>query len=621
MFPKLNCSKSLEMSKGTQLMKPPPLRKLGSAAFLLIVLMIAGCQPVRYAPTVSPGWAADAVWYQIFPERFRNGDPGNDPTTPLDSPEAIPGWQVHPWGSNFYRRQPWEINVRPDDFYWMHMYRRYGGDLQGIIDKLDYLADLGVNALYINPVFDADSHHKYDGSTYHHIDFHFGPDPAGDRALVDQAHETDDPGTWVWTRADQLFLMLLEEAHARDMRVIIDGVFNHVGRSHFAFKDVMESQQDSPYAGWFEIISWDDPDTPENEFDYHCWWGVKTLPVIREENGTVVEGPKRYIFNAVARWMDPDGDGDPSDGIDGWRLDVVDDMGRRWWEEWHTHIRRINPGIFTTAEIWNTQPKILRGNLFSSSMNYPFAMAVVAFIGGQEKKLSPSAFDKRLTEVRDAYGYRISLGLQNLVTSHDTDRLVSLLMNPDRNYDRQARPDQHPGRYYIRKPTAKERRLQKLVVALQMTYVGAPMIYYGDEVGMWGEDDPGCRKPMLWDDIVYEDEVSHPLGWDRPGDTVAPDQNMLAFYRSAIALRHQHPALRRGRYETILVDDSQELFGFARWVENENLVVVINNSDEPGVLDLPEAFRWEVLFTLGELSPTIEGGYVMEPRSLVLFRK
>ncbi len=121
--------------------------------------------------------------------------------------------------------------------------------------------------------------------------------------------------------------------------------------------------------------------TPENEFDYRSWPGTKTLPFIREENGTVVDGPKAYIFSAVVRWMDPDGDGDPSDGIDGWRLDAVYDMGVKWWQEWHAHVRRINPGIFTTAEIWDTNPELLRGGFFSSSMNYPFAKAPVPCTG------------------------------------------------------------------------------------------------------------------------------------------------------------------------------------------------------------------------------------------------
>ena len=584
------------------------------AVFMLLCISCAGSG----IKSTAPDWATDAVWYQIFPERFRNGDPDNDPTGALDSPQPIPGWQVHPWGSDFYERQPWEINVRPDNFYWMHTYRRYGGDFQGIIDKLDYLADLGVNAIYINPIFNADSHHKYDGSTYHHMDYYFGPDPQGDSLRVAQANETDDPATWIWTSADKLFLTLLQEAHDRGIKIVTDGVFNHIGRSHFAFQDVMANQQESPYANWFEIEAWDDPGTPENEFAYGGWWGVMTLPEINEENGTVVDGPKQYIYNSVARWMDPNGDGDPADGIDGWRLDVVTDMGIRWWREWHAYIRTVNPNIFTTAEIWDINPELLEPDLFTSSMNYPFAMAVLDFVGDVKTKITPSQFTDQLGAVIDSYGLTTVARLQDLIDSHDTDRLPSILMNPDRNYDREARPDQHHGKYDISKPGRKIKRLQKLIVALQATWVGAPMIYYGDEVGMWGEDDPGARKPMLWDDISYEAENHHPLGHARKEDSVELDLDLRDYYRRAFRIRHEHSALRGGDYDVFLIDDDKEVFGFKRWNDEETLLVITNNSDQPQKVNLESYSPFSVVFSLGECQVSTPNAIEMEGRSFLL---
>lgn len=583
---------------------------------ILALSTFSGCR------TQSPDadihtWAADAIWYQIFPERFRNGDPGNDPTSALDSPAPIPGWQIHPWGSDFYKRQSWELSVRADDFYSMHTYRRYGGDLQGVIDKLDYLAGLGINAIYLNPIFNADSHHKYDGSTHTHIDYYFGPDPEGDRAMVAAADETGDPATWVWTSADMLFLTLLGEAHTRGMRVITEGVFNHVGRSHFAFQDVLENQQASPYADWFEIVSWDDPETPEDEFEYKGWWGHQSLPEINEEDGTVVDGPKQYLFGATARWMDPNGDGDPSDGVDGWRLDAVDDMGTRWWREWHAFIRTINPHIFTIAEVWDTRPQLLSADLFSATMNYPFAMAVIDFVANREKKLTPSAFDQRLATVRDAYGIVASRQLQNLIDSHDTDRLASMIINPDREYAHEARPDEHPDKYFIRKPNAAERRQHKLIVALHMTHLGAPMIYYGDEVGMWGERDPGVRKPMLWDDITFADETHHPLGWERPRDAVAPDKELLAVYREAIALRNNHPALRRGDYRLVTADDDNEILVFERWTEDERLIIAVNNADQERSIALDKV-NPAPLFIAGDVELGEFGNITLGPRTLIV---
>ena len=226
------------------------LKKLSIATLLILFSSCASATEKMHQVSNEfvPQWAKSAIWYQIFPERFRDGDPTNNPEMKdilgADPTEPPKQWQVHPWGSDWYQLQPYELaNGEPE--LWKHLLRRrYGGDLQGIIDKLDYLTEHGINAIYLNPVFDSPSLHKYDGASYHHIDPNFGPDPEGDRAIM--ATETPlDPKTWRWTKADELALTLIAESHKRGIRVIFDGVFNHMGINSFAFKDLEKNQQKS----------------------------------------------------------------------------------------------------------------------------------------------------------------------------------------------------------------------------------------------------------------------------------------------------------------------------------------------------------------------------------------
>jgi len=547
-----------------------------------------------------PAWAADAVFYQIFPERFRNGDPSNDPTReslefPIDRvPES---WAVTPWTSDWYERADWEV-ARGDDFYEDGVFdRRFGGDLQGVIDQLDYLADLGINTIYFNPVFHARSLHKYDGNSFHHVDPHFGPDPEGDFALM--ATETSDPATWHMTAADQLFFDLLGEAHARGIRVIIDGVWNHTGRDFFAFENLRREQAGSPYADWYIVESFDDPDTPENEFTYEGWWGVETLPVFADtpEGTDLHPGPKEYIFDATTRWMDPNGDGDPSDGIDGWRLDVANEVPLPFWTDWNAHVRALNPDAYTVTEIWEEADEFVRVGGFSATMNYHgFAFPVKGFL--VDRTAEPSTFAEMMNERREEYPETVQYALQNLVDSHDTDRIASMIVNagrfeyeaPERwDYDWGGRVSPRGGLdYLVRAPNAAERELQRLVVLLQMTYIGPPMLYYGSEAGMWGADDPDDRKPMVWPDLDYDDECADPLGRERTCDEVSFDQELFDFHKAAIALRTENPALRRGDFEVLLADDERDLFAFARTLGDEVHVVVMNRSDEAHSVRVPK---------------------------------
>ncbi|RIK15217.1 MAG: alpha-amylase, partial [Anaerolineae bacterium] len=323
-----------------------------------------------------PDWARGIVWYQIFPERFRNGDPNNDPTAaslkgswPHDHTSP---WQVHPWTSDWYQLQPYE-RLNGHDIWFNIQRRRYGGDLQGIIDSLDYLVDLGIEAIYLNPVFDAPSLHKYDGASYHHIDPHFGPDPEGDRRLI--ASETPhDPATWVWTAADRLALRLIAEVHRRGLRIIFDGVWNHMGINSFAFRDVVARQRNSQYRDWFRIDSWDDP-AAGTTFAYTGWSGARELPEMLQDANGHAAGPRDYIFAATRRWMDPDGDGDPADGIDGWRLDVAFCVRHPFWKAWRQHVRAINPEAYMVAEVVQSpeeEKPYLEGDEFDAVMNYNF---------------------------------------------------------------------------------------------------------------------------------------------------------------------------------------------------------------------------------------------------------
>ncbi len=531
-------------------------------------------------------WAKGAVWYQIFPERFRNADSTNDPKIE-EVPYAYlqPGWQPHPWGSDYYKMQPWELK-KSNKFYDTVFERRYGGDLMGVINKLDYLKELGVDAVYFNPVFEAPSLHKYDGATFHHIDNNFGPDSDGDLKKINQANETEEPSSWVWTKADSVFLQLIKEAHKRDLKVIIDGVFNHTGTTFFAFEDVLRNQKQSRYADWYDIKKWDDPDTPENEFEYQGWAGFKGLPEFAEDDNGLMPGVKKYVYDITKRWMDPNDDGDPSDGIDGWRLDVADQVAPVFWKEWYKHVKSINPNALIIAEIWTDASEAIHDKRFDGVKNYPFAYSMVEFFINEEKSIDAVILGERLTEIVKNYGEDAAHILWNLMDSHDTDRLASMILNPDYNYDRMRSPRDNPD-YILRKPTREERKTQKLIAVFQMTHIGSPLIYYGTEAGMWGADDPDDRKPMLWDDIEFENESSHPIqGETRPSDKNIFDYELFTFYKKLINLRKNNQALRHGSFKVIAELTKGDIFAFRRSTDKQSILIIFNRSDSEHQLEI-----------------------------------
>jgi glycosidase len=514
----------------------------------------------------TPDWAKSAVWYQIFPERFRNGDPANDPNDKEYE-------HLVKWTSDWWKTQPGEAPGE-ENFYkgqgnvWK---RRYGGDLKGLIASLPYLQSLGVTAIYLNPMFKAESMHKYDTGDYRHIDDHFGT--KGDIAQL--SGETDDPATWQWTPSDKLFLEFVAKAHAMGFKVILDGVFNHVGREFWAFQDVLKNGRSSKYADWFDVRDWNAP------IKYIAWdRGAEPssdghLPVFKKNPQTGLgDGPRAHIFAVTRRWLAPDGD--PSRGIDGWRLDVPGDIPHPFWIEWRKLVKSTKPDAYISGEIWDwAQPWLNSGDQFDAVMNYRFATACQDFFVNQKNAITPSQFDRRLNEMIYNYPLQVAMVQQNLFDSHDTDRLASMFMNPDVAYDASNRIQDNGPSYTPAKPTAVARSRQRQAVALQMTFVGAPMTYYGDETGMWSPDDPSNRQPMVWKDLEP---------YDNPD--VKFDDDLFSWYQRLIAIRNHFPSLETGFFHSVRVDDEQGVLVFARQGKGEPVFVALNRSPENRTVEI-----------------------------------
>jgi cyclomaltodextrinase / maltogenic alpha-amylase / neopullulanase len=606
-----------------------------TARTTVVLLLAVACARDTPAPRSDatatgdvPSWAADAIWYQIFVERFRNGDPTNDPTAHdiagVTNEPAPKGWRPTPWSHDWYRQEPWAA-ATGKDFYGTVNFRRYGGDLQGVIDRLDYLQHLGVTALYLNPVNDAPSLHKYDARNYRHIDRNFGPDPRGDEARM--AAETPwDPATWGWTAADSLFLALVREVHKRGMRIIIDYSWNHTGITFWAWRDVLAHQRESRFADWYEIERFDDPATKDtNEFAYRGWAGVPWLPEWKKVGrpagetkgaieGNLVPGVKDLIFNVTRRWLDPNGDGDPSDGVDGFRLDVAEVVPLGFWRDYRRFVRSINPAAYLVGEIWWEQwpdkmydpAPWLEGDVFDAVMNYRWYMPTRSFFTGAPPGMNASwyaAYLDSLTVGIDPSHLRV---MMNLTGSHDTPRFGTSVYNP-RRYKYHANPREDPA-YKIDRPDERARRIQQMILVQQFTYVGAPHIWNGDEVGMWGADDPDERKPLVWSDLTYEDEVMHPFGKARRRDHVAPDTALRRVYQNLIALRTQHLRLFvDGTLTWLLTDDARGLLAYERVLGDQRAVVAFNASDDPHDISVKAEGTYRLAFPLGGAEVTANG--------------
>jgi len=601
-----------------------------SGRFLAVcsLLLVAACATEPPEPTADamavPAWSRDVVWYQIFVERFRNGDPSNDPT--LDDmvgawPDLRPeGWEPTPWTQDWYRQESW-AKATGEPFYYTAQLRRYGGDLQGVIDQLDYLQELGVTALFLNPINDSPSLHKYDARNYRHIDRNFGPDPDGDVAIMG-AEDPADPATWTWTAADSLFLALVDEVHRRGMRIIVDYSWNHTGTQFWAWHDVLEKQSESPYADWYEVERFDDAATPDtNEFSYSGWAGVPDLPEWRKigrpegarsgaVDGTLVPGVREHVFNVTRRWLDPNGDGDPSEGVDGFRLDVAEIVPLGFWREYRQVVRDINPEAYLVGEVWwEKWPERmfdpapwLQGDVFDAVMNYRWYEPTRRFFAGARPALSASGYVAALDSIAAGIPAEHLEALMNLTASHDSPRFGTSVYNPGR-YKYQVNPRENPD-YRIGRPGKRTREIQEMILIQQFTYIGTPHIWYGDEVGMWGADDPDPRKPMLWADLEYEDEATHPMGLSRRPDRVVPDMDLFATYQDLIALRKDNLNLFvDGDLTWLHVDDANGVLVYQRTLGDQVAIVGFNASEDPQEIVIEAADgTWKVAYATGGLT-------------------
>lgn len=571
-------------------------------------------QTMSTAFNKPPDWSKTAIWYQIFVERFYNGDKTNDPTlanitvpTQMEPPKD---WRITPWIQNWYGQQDWEKKLQKP-FNETIQFRRYGGDLQGVINKLGYLQQLGVNALFLNPINDAPSLHKYDARNYHHVDVNFGPDPEGDNKII-ASENPADPATWKWTSADKLFLKLVDECHKRKMKIIMDYSWNHTGILFWAWQDIVKNQQQSPYKDWFDIRSFEDPYTTQNEFDYGGWLGNKSLPEIKKVDitterkvghpyeGNINEGAKQHQFAVAKRWLAPNGD--VSKGIDGFRLDVADQVGLGFWREFRKHVRNINPDTYLVGEIWWREwPDHLmdpapytKGDVFDAVMFYQAYRPARYFFANTNYDHSAEQLQDSLQAQWKQLDTDNLQAMMNVSSSHDAPRLLSDFYNTNQ-YKFKATPNDDPA-YKTGKPDAATYKRLRLYLVHLFTTVGAPHIWNGEEMGMWGADDPHDRKPLMWKEFQFEDETRNNY---QPGeklyDKVAFNQPHFNWYKKLIAIRKSNPVLSTGNMEIVKATGKQ--FGYMRFNEKEKIYVLFNLENTAQEFDISSPGSYVDLLT------------------------
>ena len=515
----------------------------------------------------TPDWAKGAVMYQIFTDRFYNGDKSNDVETNEyyyigDYSQRVTNWDKYP------------ANMGVREFY--------GGDLQGVMDKLDYLQELGVEVVYFNPLFVSPSNHKYDIQDYDYIDPHYGkivddggevlPDGVTDNSQATK-YKKRTTGLKNLEASNELFIKLVEELHRRGMKVILDGVFNHCGsfnkwmdreRIYEGEKDYEPGayiSADSPYRSYFRFFKEGPENWPYNG-NYDGWWGHDTLPKLNYEDSVKLEN---YILYIGRKWVSP------PYNVDGWRLDVAADLRRsneynhEFWQKFRRAVKDANPSALILAEHYGDPRDWLKGDEWDTVMNYDaFMEPITWFLTGMEKH-SDEAREELLGNIDNFIG-SMAHHMSNMLTPS-----LQVAMNELSNHDHSrflTRTNHMVGRVEHLGPEAANEYVNKAVmreaVVMQMTWVGAPTIYYGDEAGVCGFTDPDNRRTYPWG---------------------REDHELIAFHKEAIRIHKEHPALRTGSLK--ILGGEENVLSYARFKGNDRIVIVINNRSERTEVKVP----------------------------------
>lgn len=541
----------------------------------------------------TPDWAKGAVFYQIYTDRFCNGDLSNDV---LDDEYYYIGGSA---------RQITEWSKYPDA---MDVRCFYGGDLQGIMNKLDYLQDLGVEVIYLNPIFVSPSNHKYDIQDYDYIDPHFGRIVKDDGECLKNGDEVNKNSSRYITRvtnkenleaSNELFRCLVEEIHRRGMRIILDGVFNHCGSfNKWLDKELIYENQegyekgaypsaDSPYRSFFKFH---DENTWPYNASYDGWWGHDTLPKLNYEGS---EELYQYILNVGRKWVSP------PYNVDGWRLDVAADLGHseefnhKFWRDFRKVVKEANPDAIILAEHYGDPYNWLKGDQWDTVMNYDaFMEPITWFLTGVEKHSdefrgdllgNPDAFIGSLRHHMSRFHQQSLEVSMNELSNHDHSRFLT-------------RTNRRVGRTHTLGPEAANENVNKGVfreaVVFQMTWPGAPTVYYGDEAGLCGWTDPDNRRAFPW---------------------ANEDKDLILFHRDVIRIHKENEVLKRG--SVLFLHGAHKVVAYGRFNRVDKMIVVLNNNYEEVQLSL-DVDRLGMLngTTLKQLMLTTEETYILEPK-------